>query len=141
MFYIELGDNIQVMLVVMSMYICYAWNPWMLRFDYIICGIWSNPSWLFGLPSTYLYEWVDGLQDWVVLFFLVLEASFGATSFHLCYYDTCDVAILEILFANEMLWYYSAASCEKLFMHVFGLIKDVASKFFIWLYHLCVLSL
>jgi len=34
------------------------------------------------------------------------------------YYDACGVAVLEILFVDEMLWYYSAASFEKLIMHV-----------------------
>ena len=34
------------------------------------------------------------------------------------YYDACGVAVLEILFVDEMLWYYSAASFERLIMHV-----------------------
>jgi len=34
-------------------------------------------------------------------------------------YDTCDMAIFEILLSvDEMLWYYSAASFEKLIIHV-----------------------
>jgi len=46
------------------------------------------------------------------------------------YYDTCDMAILEILlFVDEVLCSYSAASFEKLFMHVFRFIEDVTSKF------------
>jgi len=35
------------------------------------------------------------------------------------YYDNCDMAMLEVLSSvDEMLGYYSAASFEKLFMHV-----------------------
>jgi len=53
------------------------------------------------------------------------------------YYDTCDMTILEF-YVDKMLWYYSAAMFWKINHACFGFIEEVASKFFIWLYHLCV---
>jgi hypothetical protein len=54
------------------------------------------------------------------------------TLYLVAYYDTCDMAILEILLCDdEMLWYYSAVSLEKeIIYEYFGLIEDVASKLF-----------
>ena len=49
---------------------------------------------------------------------------------------------LEIyLYADEALWYYSAAMFWKFKYACFELIEEVASKFFIWSYHSRVLSL
>jgi len=35
-----------------------------------------------------------------------------------------------LLYVDEMLWYYSATSFEKIIYAYFGLIEDVASKIF-----------
>ena len=46
----------------MSMYMCYAWNPWMLMFvyvDYDWCE--ANPQWFW--PPTCLFEWVNGVHE------------------------------------------------------------------------------
>jgi len=47
------------------------------------------------------------------------------------YYDTYDMAILEIsLYVDEMLWYYSSTSFKKIIYACFGLLEGVASKLF-----------
>ena len=63
--------NIHVELIFYECWICtcvFIWNPWMFLLDYnLLCGILSNPYWLFGWPPAYLYEWVDGVHDWFCL--------------------------------------------------------------------------
>jgi len=81
----------------------------------------------FVIYILWLYE-ISHTVCWDLRFILVM------------YYDTCDMTILEFS-VDEMLWYYSAASFEKVIYACLRFIEDVTSKFFIWLYHLCVLSL
>jgi len=104
----------------------------------------ANGRFVDRLP--YSYGWVDDLRLASELphFLLCLESSSRAlirVSFFIIYfpcfdeiitqyveiwdlhlvmyYDTCDMAILDILlFVDEMVWFHSDVSFEKLFMHV-----------------------
>jgi len=112
---------------------------------------------LFGWPPAYLYEWVDGLQDWFAFSCELLETNFGATCFLFCsgsslrLWSRCQtylfiyillkiVAHLCMRFENDLVmhydawllrylvWWYSAASFWEHSYACFIVIPQILTK-------------